>query len=77
MIKDVLSWIFHLYYDGFRQMRTGKKLWLIVALKLLIMFVVFKWLFFPDIMQENFHNDAQRSAYILEQLTQGENNASY
>ena len=33
-----LSKIFYLYYDGFRNMTLGKSLWLVIILKLLIIF---------------------------------------
>jgi len=69
MIKETLFWIFHLYYDGFKNMRVGKKLWVIIAIKIFVMFFIIKWLFFPNILKENFQNDAQRSDYILQQLT--------
>jgi len=69
MIREALSWTFHLYYDGFKNMHVGKKLWLLIAIKLFVMFFIIKWLFFPNILKENFENDAQRSAYILQQLT--------
>ncbi len=52
-------------------MRLGKKLWLIVAVKLFVLYVVIKLLFFPDVMQEQFSNDTQRSDFVLRQLTQG------
>lgn len=64
-----LRWIYSLYYDGFVNMKVGKTLWLLIALKLFIMFAIIKWLFFPNIMQENFHTDQERSNYILQQLT--------
>ena len=50
-------------------MRVGKRLWRIIAIKFFILFVVMKWLFFPNYLEENFDNDTQRSYYILEQLT--------
>jgi len=50
-------------------MRVGKTLWLLIAIKLFIMFAIIKWLFFPNIMQENFQTDQERSNYILQQLT--------
>jgi hypothetical protein len=50
-------------------MKVGKKLWLLIIIKLFVMFVIVKWLFFPDVLKENFHNDAERSAYILNTLT--------
>jgi len=57
------------YYDGFTNMKTGKTLWLLIIVKLFIMFAIIKWLFFPNILKENFQTDEQRSAYILQQLT--------
>ena len=39
---------FDLYYDGFRNMTLGKTLWLIIAIKLFIMFAVLKLFFFPN-----------------------------
>ncbi len=64
-----LKFIYYLYYDGFRNMRVGKTLWLLIVIKLFIMFAIIKWLFFPNILQEKFQTDKQRSQYILNQLT--------
>ena len=50
-------------------MRVGKKLWLIIGIKFILFFVIMKLLFFPNILKENFTNDDQRAAYILENLT--------
>ncbi len=44
---------FHLYYDGFRQMTLGRTLWLIIAIKVFVIFVVLKLLFFPDFIGQN------------------------
>ena len=64
-----LNMIFMLYYDGFRSMTVGKRLWLIILVKLFIMFAVFRLFFFHDFLKSNFTTDQQRSDYILEQLT--------
>ena len=45
--------VFHLYYDGFRQMTLGKTLWLIIGIKLFIIFVVLKIFFFPNFLKQN------------------------
>ena len=37
-----------LYVDGFRQMTWGRKLWVIVVVKLILIFAVLKLFFFPD-----------------------------
>jgi hypothetical protein len=61
--------IFRFYYDGFRKMTWGRKLWGIILIKLFIMFAVLRLFFFPDLLQRDFENDAERSDHVLEQLT--------
>ena len=57
------------YVDGFRSMQVGKKLWLLIAVKLFVMFAVLKVFFFPNFLKENFANDTERAAYVLESMT--------
>ena len=57
------------YIDGFRSMTVGKMLWLIICIKLFIMFAILKVFFFPDFLKTNFNNDSERSEYIIHQLT--------
>lgn len=57
------------YYNGFRSMTLGKTLWIIILIKLFIMFVILKIFFFPDLLQKNFSNDSQRAEYVLDELT--------
>ena len=62
--------VFRFYYDGFRTMSEwGKKVWIIIIIKLFIIFAILKIFFFPDLLKKNFDSDAQRSEYVLEQLT--------
>lgn len=44
---------FRLYYDGFRQMTIGRTLWLIIGIKLFVIFVVLKLLFFPNYLKSH------------------------
>ena len=44
---------FDLYYDGFRHMTLGKTLWAIILIKLFIIFVVLKLMFFPNFLKAN------------------------
>jgi len=57
------------YVDGFRSMTIGKTLWLIIFVKLFIMFAILKLFFFPNFLKNNFENDSERSDYVIEQLT--------
>lgn len=61
--------IFYFYYEGFKNMTVGKNLWLIILIKLFIMFVVLKLFFFPNFLKRNFENDNERSNYVIDQLT--------
>ena len=61
--------IFLFYVDGFKNMRLGKRLWLLIGIKLFLLFVVIKWLFFPNFLTTNFETDAERATYVLEHLT--------
>jgi hypothetical protein len=65
----MLKNIFQFYYQGFKNMTLGKNLWAIIIIKLLIMFLVLKLLFFPDFLKTNFKTDEERSNYIINQLT--------
>ncbi len=68
MIK-LLKNIFHFYFQGFKNMTVGKKLWLIILIKLILFFVVLKIFFFPNFLNTNFKTDKERGDYVLEQLT--------
>jgi flagellar basal body-associated protein FliL len=61
--------IFQFYYQGFKNMTVGKKLWTIIIIKLIIMFLVLKVFFFPNFLKSNFETDEERSNYVINQLT--------
>lgn len=65
----IFSGFFTLYSDGFRNMSSwGRKLWIIILIKLFIMFAILKIFFFPDILKKNYDTDQQRSEYVRDQL---------
>jgi hypothetical protein len=66
---DFLKRIFFFYYDGFRNMNVGKNLWMIILIKLFIIFAVFRLFFFPDFMNERLDNQKDKSDYVIEELT--------
>lgn len=45
--------IFRFYVEGFRNMRLGKLLWMVILVKLFIIFAVLKVFFFHDHIGEN------------------------
>lgn len=67
-LVDLLKYIWCFYYEGFSRMDVGKELWLIIFIKLLLFFVIMRWLFFPDFLTSNFDNDSDRSNFVLQEL---------
>ena len=68
-MKLILNNIIQFYYLGFKNMTIGKRLWAIIIIKLIIMFFVLKIFFFPNFLKTHFKTDAERSNYVIEQLT--------
>jgi hypothetical protein len=66
----ILKKIFLFYYEGFRGMTVGRKLWVIILIKLFILFFVLRLFFFPDFLKSKFHNDSDRGNYVRDQLIQ-------
>jgi hypothetical protein len=66
----ILRQIFRFYRDGFTTLpRWGKQVWLVILIKLFVMFVILKIFFFPNFLKTNFKNDSERSQHVLENLT--------
>lgn len=61
--------IFRFYMDGFRGMgKTGRQLWLLIIIKLIIIFLVFKIFFFPDILSRDYDSDQERGNAVRNSL---------
>ncbi len=71
MCNGICSRVWHFYYDGFRTMSGwGKQVWLIILIKLFILFFVMRLFFFPNFLNTNFETDEERSNHVLENLTE-------
>lgn len=62
--ENLFSKVFSFYIEGFKSMTVGKTLWLIIAIKLFIMFAILKIFFFPNFLNSNFDNDTDRAQYV-------------
>lgn len=67
-----MNWIRKIYFfyvDGFRSLSPwGRTIWMIILLKLFIMFVVFKLFFFRDTLKNKYTTDEERAQHVLEEL---------
>jgi hypothetical protein len=69
MEKSILKRVISFYVEGFRGMTIGKTLWLIILVKLFIMFVILKIFFFPSYLGK-FDNAAEKQKYVSNELIQ-------
>ena len=60
--------LLHFYSDGFRNMTIGKTLWLIIIIKLFIMFVVLRVFFFPNQLNSNFKDEDSKAKHVRQEL---------
>lgn len=72
--NNLLKKLFHFYFDGFRNMSGwGRKVWLIIIIKLFIMFAILRIFFFQGFLYKNYNNDRERSEHVINQLTNQSN----
>ncbi|MBP8849215.1 MAG: DUF4492 domain-containing protein [Breznakibacter sp.] len=68
-MKRSMKAILNFYLEGFRTLTsTSKTLWLIIFVKLFIMFFILKLFFFPNFLKSNFTNDSERANHVIESL---------
>ena len=73
---NIFKKIFNFYVDGFKgQSKSSKRLWLIIIIKLFIMFAILKVFFFRDYLDSKDLSNEEKSEYIINNLTQ-QNNGS-
>ncbi len=70
MKQNIFRKIGRFYLEGFRNMSGwGKQVWIVIIVKLFIMFFVLKLFFFPNELKTKFDTDEQRSEHVLDNLT--------
>ena len=67
-MKNIFSKIWHFYVDGFRSMTIGKTLWLLIFIKLFIMFCILRVFFFPNFLNTVTDDDSQKGDYVSTQI---------
>lgn len=71
MCMSVLRSLVKFYVDGFRSLSGwARTLWIIIILKIFILFFVFKLFFFRDTLENKFGSDEERVEHVIEQITQ-------
>ncbi|QKF70419.1 DUF4492 domain-containing protein [Campylobacter geochelonis] len=61
--------ILNFYICGFKDMKLGKTLWLVILIKLCIMFLLLKLFIFNQTLNTKFDSDKERSDFVYKNLT--------
>ena len=65
---NIFRKVYEFYRDGFRNMEVGKTLWIIILIKLAIMFLILRVFFFrPELSR--YDTDAEKAEHVIENLT--------
>ena len=65
--ESIIKRVFHFYVEGFREMKLGKTLWLIILLKLFIIFFILRLFFFPNYLGQ-FDTDSEKEEHVSGEL---------
>jgi hypothetical protein len=69
MKDSVFMRVWRFYYEGFRDMTSlGRSLWIIIAIKLFIMFFILKLFFFKSDLRD-YNSFEEKSDKVIENLT--------
>ena len=66
VMKKIILSIYNFYADGFKNMTWGKSLWILIILKVVILFLLLRIFFFRPTMAGK--TDEQKSEYVGTQL---------
>ena len=66
-MKNLVTSIWQFYVDGFRSTTLGRTLWLIIAIKLFIMFFILRLFFFPNYLNEA-AGEGDKEDYVSSEL---------
>ena len=58
-------------------MTVGKRLWIIIFIKLFVMFAILRLFFFQDFLDSRFHSEKAKSNYVLNEITNRNNNGKH
>ena len=67
-LTDHIAAVVRFYVDGFKSMTVGRSLWLLIIIKLFIIFAILKLFFFPDKLGSDYDSYAERAEAVRNAL---------
>lgn len=74
-LKNAIIRIGRFYMEGFRNLTWGRALWLLILVKLFIMFFILRLFFFPDFLA-SVTEDGEEKNYVSNELIRRAGNPS-
>ena len=65
-MAQIIKRAFYLYINSFREMTLGRAVWLIILIKLFILFALLRLIFFSSCVSENSEKVKQADYVVLE-----------
>lgn len=62
--------VWRFYLEGFRAMTWGRTLWWLILIKLIVFFVILKFIFFPDFLDSRTDGSSHKSEYVGRELVE-------
>ena len=69
-MKKMIISIWRFYVDGFKSMTWGRQLWLLILLKVIILFVLLRGFFFHPVLEGK--SEEQKIEYVGTQLIENQ-----
>jgi len=66
--RSIPARVWAFYRDGFRSMTVGRTLWILIGIKLVIMFAILKVFFFRGFLRQYDGDEGGREEYVRRQL---------
>lgn len=66
MKKTFIS-IYRFYVEGFKNMTWGKQLWLLIIIKLIVLFAILRFFFFKPVLADK--NEEQKIEFVFRELS--------
>lgn len=63
-----LQRVFYFYVDGFKAMTLGRTLWAIIFIKVIVFFVIVKFIFFPNFLNSKADTAEGKAEYVRHEL---------
>jgi hypothetical protein len=57
-----------MYIDGFQHLTWGKPLWVLIGIKLFVLFAILRVFFFPNLLNTRFDTEEEKSNFVFKEL---------